>query len=60
MLLYENMAIGVEQEQSGLFRAYAFNSVTEQNVATAKHPDKDSAIRLLFSTLREDAIEAMR
>lgn len=60
MLLYENMAIGVEQEQSGLFRAYAFNPVTEQNVATAKSSDKYSAIRLLFSTLREDAIEAMR
>ena len=60
MILYESLAIGVEQEAGGIYRAYAFNPQTEQNISTAKHPDRNVALVLLFSALRDDAIEATR
>ncbi len=59
MLVYENLAIGISEE-NGLFRAYAFNQTTEQFVASAKSDSKKNALSLLFSNLRDDAIEAVK
>ena len=55
-ILYENLTIAIDQEDD-IFRAYAFNAVTEQNVATCKRSRKDGAVSGLFETLRKDANE---
>jgi len=53
-VLYENLTIAIDQE-GDIFRAYAFNAETEQNVATCKCSRKDGAVSGLFETLRKDA-----
>jgi hypothetical protein len=55
MILFENLAIAVEKE-GDIFRAYAFNAVTEENIASCKCEREGGAIAGLFNDLRNVAI----
>ena len=55
MTLFESLAIAVEKE-GDLFRAYAFNAVTEENIASCKCEREGGAIAGLFKDLRNIAI----
>ena len=51
MILFENLTIAVEKE-GDVYRAYAFNSVTEENIASCKCDREGGAIAGLFDDLR--------
>lgn len=55
MILFENIGIGVEEE-FGYFRAYAYNTVTLDNVAYYKADNPEDAVAGLFEILRNTAI----
>ena len=62
-ILYENLTIAIDKEtESGneIYRAYAFNSITEENVASCKCTRPEGAISGLFDMLRKDANEKYR
>ena len=56
MILFENLAIAVEKE-GDIFRAYAFNAVTEQNIKSVKYIDRENAITALFHELGNEAVQ---
>ena len=51
MILFENLTIAVEKE-GDVYRAYAFNSVTEENIASCKCEREGGAVAGLFHDLR--------
>lgn len=55
MILFENIGIGVAEE-FGYFRAYAYNSVTLDNVEYYKADKPEDAVAGLFEILRTTAI----
>ena len=55
MILFENIGIGVEEE-FGYFRAYAYNTVTLDNVEYYKADKQEDAVEGLFAILRNTAI----
>lgn len=55
MILFENLTIAVEKE-GDIFRAYAFNAVTEENIASCKCEREGGAVDGLFHDLKVDAI----
>lgn len=55
MILFENIGIGIAEE-SGYFRAYAFNAVTLDNVEYYKAENKEDAVAGLFDILKATAI----
>ena len=55
MILFQNLTIAVEKE-GDIYRAYAFNSVTEENIASCKCEREGGAIAGLFHDLRIDVI----
>lgn len=55
MILFENIGIGVDEE-FGYFRAYAYNSVTLDNVEYYKAENKEDAVAGLFELLKATAI----
>ena len=55
MILFENLTIAVEKE-GDLFRAYAFNVVTEESIASCRCERQGGAIAGLFKDLRNIAI----
>ena len=56
MILFENLTIAVEKE-GDVFRAYAFNAVTEENIASCKCEREGGAVAGLFHNLKVYAIE---
>lgn len=54
MILFENLTIAVEKE-GDIYRAYAFNSVKEENIASCKCEREGGAVAGLFHDLRIDA-----
>lgn len=56
MILFENLSIAVDKE-GDVSRAYAFNAVTEENIASCKCEREGGAIAGLFNDLRNDAIK---
>lgn len=61
--LYENLTIAIDKEiinGEDVYRAYAFNAVSEQNVATCKCTRPNGAISVLFDELRKNANEKYR
>ncbi len=56
MILFENLTIAVEKE-GDIFRAYAFNAVTEQNIKSVKYIDRENAITALFHELGNEAVQ---
>ena len=55
MILFENIGIGIAEE-SGYFRAYAYNTVTLDNVEYYKADNKEDAVAGLFDILKATAI----
>ena len=55
MILFQNLSMAVEKD-GDIFRAYAFNSVTEENIASCKCEREGGAISGLFHDLRIHAI----
>lgn len=55
MLLFENLTIAVDKD-GDIFRAYAFNAVTEENIASCKCEREGGAVAGLFHDLRTYAI----
>lgn len=58
-MLYENLSIAVENE-GDVYRAYAFNTVTGQNVATCKCTRLEGAVACIFGELRDDASDMVK
>ena len=59
MLLFENLTIAVDKD-GDIFRAYAFNAVTEENIASCKCEREGGAIAGLFHDLRTYAINKVK
>ena len=59
MLLFENLTIAVDKD-GDIFRAYAFNSATEENIASCKCEREGGAIAGLFHDLRIDATNKVK
>lgn len=55
MILFENLTIAVDKE-GDVYRAYAFNSVMEENIASCKCEREGGAVAGLFHDLKIDAI----
>lgn len=55
MILFENLTIAVEKE-GDIFRAYAFNAVTLDNVGYFKADNTEDAVAGLFELLKATAI----
>lgn len=55
MILFENIGIGVDDE-FGYFRAYAYNTVTLDNVEYYKADNREDAVAGLFELLKATAI----
>jgi hypothetical protein len=53
-ILYENLTIAIDKE-GDIYRAYAFNSITEENVASCKCTRPEGAISGLFEDFRNEA-----
>ena len=59
MLLFENLTIAVDKD-GDIFRAYAFNAVTEENIASCKCEREGGAVAGLFHDLRTYAINKVK
>ena len=55
MILFEKLTIAIEKE-GDIFRAYAFNAVTLDNVEYYKADNKEDAVAGLFDILKATAI----
>ena len=55
MILFENLTIAVNKEDD-IYRAYAFNSATEENISYCKCSREGGAVSGLFHNLKIDAI----
>lgn len=55
MILFENIGIGVDEE-FGYYRAYAYNTVTLDNVEYYKADKPEDAVSGLFEILKATAI----
>ena len=55
MILFDNIGIGVAEE-FGYFRAYAYNSITLDNVEYYKADSMEDAIAGLFELLKATAV----